>query len=146
MGTSNRKSVNQTVVDTDRKFDFTVWGAGVPGRGVSTPTKAASSPLRRSRRFWRMRALRSAWTALALGRRTPASVYGLSASVSDQKVLVTPARRGILETGGGCSVATIAAVATAALRSASATAAGTPPMATVPPYSTPGSVQRMGTS
>ena len=39
-----------------------------------------------------------------------------SASVSDQKCLVTPARTGILETGGGGSVAAIPAVAPAALR------------------------------
>ena len=82
----------------------------------------------------------------SLGRRTPASVYGLVASAADEKVLVTPARTGILETGGGCSVAAIAAVAPATLRFASATAAGTSPMATVPPYSNLASVQRMGTS
>ena len=82
----------------------------------------------------------------SLGRRTPANVYGLAPSVSDQNVLATPARTGILKTGGGCSVAAIAAVATAALRSASATAAGTPPMTTAPPYSRPAPVQRMGTS
>jgi len=82
----------------------------------------------------------------SLGRRTPASVYGLVTSAADEKVLVTPSRTGILETGDGCSVAAIAAVAPATLRFASATAAGTSPMATVPPYSNPESVQRMGTS
>ena len=82
----------------------------------------------------------------SLGRRTPAGVYGLAASLSDQKVLVTPARTDILETGDGRSVAACAAVAPATLRFASATAAGTLPMQTVPPYSRPESVQRMGTS
>ena len=51
-----------------------------------------------------------------LDRRPPASIYGLAASVSDQKLLVTLARTGILETGGGGPVALIAAVAPAALR------------------------------
>ena len=82
----------------------------------------------------------------SLGRRTPASVYGLTASASDQKILARPTRRGIIETGDGCSVAARAAVAPAALRSASATAAETLPMAMVPPYSGPETVQRMGTS
>ena len=89
----------------------------------------------------------------SLGRRTPASVYGLEASAMDlptgqagRNVLATPARADILETGDGRSAATMAAVAPAALRFASATAAGTLPMATVPPYSKPESVQRMGTS
>ena len=82
----------------------------------------------------------------SLGRRTPASVYGLEASASIQKVLVTPARTGILETGGGCSVAANAAVAPVALRAPSATAAAMLPMTTVRPYSRPDSVQRMGTS
>ena len=82
----------------------------------------------------------------SLRRRTPASVYGLEASASVQKVLVTPARTGIFKTGGGRSVAGCAAVAPVALRAPSATAAGTLPMAAVPPYSRPDSVQRMGTS
>ena len=82
----------------------------------------------------------------SLGRRTPASVYGLEASAADQKVLGTPARTGIFETGDGCTVAAIAAVAPVALRAPSATAAGTSPMAMVPPYPRPESVQRMGTS
>ena len=64
----------------------------------------------------------------SLGRRTPASVYGLEASTVDQKALVTPARTGMLATGGGCSVAANAAVAPVALRAPSATAAGTLPM------------------
>ncbi len=98
----------------------------------------------------------------SLGRRTPASVYGLEASAADKKLLVTPAREGILETtaclsrvgsGDGCSVAANAAVAPVALRAPSAPAAETLPMQTcltgrqtVPPYSMPDSVQRMGTS
>ena len=36
--------------------------------------------------------------------------------MSDQKILDTPARTGILETSGGCSVAAGAAVAPATLR------------------------------
>ena len=82
----------------------------------------------------------------SLERRTLANVYGLEASASVQKVLVTPARTGILKTGGGRSVAGCAVVASATLRFASATAAGTLPMATVPPYSRPETVHRMGTS
>jgi len=89
----------------------------------------------------------------SLGRRTPASVYGLEASGTDlpivqagQNVLVKPARRDIIKTGGGCSIAAIAAVAPVALGAPSATAAGTLPMATVPPYSRPETVQRMGTT
>ena len=82
----------------------------------------------------------------SLGRRTPASVYGLEASAMDRKVLATPTRTDMFETGDGRSVAAKAAVAPAALRSASATAAETLPMQTVPPYSRPDPVQRMGTS
>jgi putative transposase len=82
----------------------------------------------------------------SLGRRTPASVYGLEMSAGNRKVLARPARGSIIETGGGRSVAAIAAVAPVALRAPSATAAGTSPMQTVPPYSTRESVQRMGTS
>ncbi len=89
----------------------------------------------------------------SLGRRTPASVYGLEASAVNlptcqavRKVLATPTRADIFETGDGRSVAAIAAVAPAALRFASATAAETSPMQTVPPYSRPDPVQRMGTS
>lgn len=61
----------------------------------------------------------------SLGRRTPASVYGLEASAMDRKVLATPTRTDMFETGDGRSVAAKAAVAPAALRSASATAAET---------------------
>ena len=82
----------------------------------------------------------------SLGRRTPASVYGLTASVSDQKILAGPARRDIIETGDGRSIAARAAVAPATLRFASATAAKTLPVQKIPPYSKPKSVQRMGTS
>ncbi len=82
----------------------------------------------------------------SLGRRTPASVYGLEASAMDRKVLATPTRTDMFETGDGRSVAAKAAVAPAALSSASATAAETLPMQTVPPYSRPDPVQRMGTS
>ena len=86
----------------------------------------------------------------SLGRRTPASVYGLEPSASVQKVLVQkvlvrPTRRDRIETGGGCSVAGCAAVAPVALRAPSATAATTLPMAAVPPYSRSETVQRMGT-
>ena len=95
----------------------------------------------------------------SLGRRTPASVYGLAA-VGEQKsakeisMIALPPRGGIIETGDGCSIATnIAAVAPVALRAPSATAAGTLPIQpcptgrqTVPPYLTQESVQRMGTS
>jgi len=86
----------------------------------------------------------------SLGRRTPASVYGLQMPAGDRKVLARPARGSIIETpafaeasagrGGGCSAAAIAAVAPVALRAPSATAAGTLPVATVPPYSTPETV------
>jgi len=82
----------------------------------------------------------------SLGRRTPASVYDLEVSATDQKVLAPPARRDRIKTGDVRSIAAIAAVAAATLRFASATAVGTLPMATVPPYSRPETVQRMGTS
>ena len=82
----------------------------------------------------------------SLGRRTPASVYGLAEPGSGGKHLVQPARRDRIETGGGCSLAARAAVAPVALRAPFATAAGTLPMATVPPYSRSETVQRMGTS
>jgi len=81
----------------------------------------------------------------SLGRRTPASVYGLEPSASVQKVLVRPTRRDRIETGSGCSVIANAAVAPVALRAPSATAATTLPMAAVPPYSRSETVQRMGT-
>jgi len=82
----------------------------------------------------------------SLDRRTPAGVYGPEASATDRKALATPARTGIIETGDGRSIAARAAVAPVALRAPSATAAGTLPMATVPPYSRLETVQRMGTS
>ena len=81
----------------------------------------------------------------SLDRRTPASVYGLTESGSGGKLLVRTARRDRIETGDGRSVAARAAVAPVALRAPSATAAGTLPMATVPPYSRLETVQRMGT-
>ena len=62
----------------------------------------------------------------SLGRRTPASVYGLAISASEERVLATRARGSrIIETGGGCSVVANAAVAPVALRAPSATAATT---------------------
>ncbi len=76
----------------------------------------------------------------SLGRRTPASVYGLPVSVLDRKVLVSPATEGIIETGVGCSVAAFAAAAPVALRAPFAPAAGRVPMVMVPPYSRPESV------
>jgi len=82
----------------------------------------------------------------SLGRRTPASVYGLEALDSSEQILVQPARSDRIETGGGRSVAAIAAVAPVALRAPSATAAEALPMQTVPPYCRPETVQRMGTS
>ena len=82
----------------------------------------------------------------SLGRRPPASVYGLEPSASDRKVLVASAQSDMIETGVGCSVAAIAAAAPVALRAPSAAAAGTLPMGTIPPYSGPDTVQRMGTS
>ena len=88
----------------------------------------------------------------SLGRRTPASVYGLAALpeqkfVEQKTVIALPPQGGIIEAGDGCSVAAnVAAVAPVALRAPFATAAGTLPMRTIPPYSTPESVQRMGTS
>ena len=92
----------------------------------------------------------------SLGRRTPASVYGLKASAMDRKVLVLPTRRDRIKTpaladagvvgDAGWSRIAIAADAPATLRFASASAAETLPLQTVPPYSTPESVQRMGTS
>jgi len=81
----------------------------------------------------------------SLGRRTPASVYGAQPSASEQKLLARPTWTERIETGDGRSVAARAAVAPVALRAPSATAAGTLPMRTVPPYSKPESVQRMGT-
>ena len=60
----------------------------------------------------------------SLGRRTPASVYGLEVSAADKKILAGPSRTSIIKTGVGCSVAAHAAVASASLRSAFATAAG----------------------
>ncbi len=92
----------------------------------------------------------------SLGRRTPACVYGLEASASVQKILVTPTRRDRIKTSvpayagvdgdAGRSRIAIAADAPATLRFASASAAGTLPMQAVPPYSRPETVQRMGTS
>ena len=92
----------------------------------------------------------------SLGRRTPASVYGLEASATGRKVLAPPAKRDRIKThalagvgvvgDAGWSRVTIAAVAPVALRAPSATAAGTLPMAMVPPYSRLETVQRMGTS
>ena len=92
----------------------------------------------------------------SLGRQTPATVYGLETLPADEKLVALPARGDRIGTpvlavagaGGGTGRPRIAraAVASAALRFASATAAGTLPMRTVPPYSTRKSVQRMGTS
>jgi len=82
----------------------------------------------------------------SLGRRTPASMYGLEITTSDRKALATPGLLGIIETGDGRSIAANAAVAPVALRAPSATAAGTLPVAMVPPYSRLETVQRMGTS
>ncbi len=83
----------------------------------------------------------------SLDRRTPASVYGLEAlPQQDNSVITLPPAGGIIEMGDGRSVAACAAVALAALRFASATAADKLPRATVPPYSRPETVQRMGTS
>jgi putative transposase len=82
----------------------------------------------------------------SLGRRTPASVYGLETTGSSERILVPPARSDRIETGVGWSVAANAAVAPVALRAPSATAAEVLPMVMVPPYSRPESVQRMGTS
>ncbi len=83
----------------------------------------------------------------SLGRRTPASVYGLEALPQEvNHMIALPPMCGKIKTGDGCSVAANAAVAPVALRAPSATAAGTLPMATVPPYSRPETVQRMGTS
>ena len=82
----------------------------------------------------------------SLERRAPVSVYGLETPGSSERILVKPTRSDRVETGGVCSVAAIAAVAPVAVRAPSATAAGTSPMATVPPYSRTETVQRMGTS
>jgi len=92
----------------------------------------------------------------SLGRRTPASVYGLEASAVDRKVLAYPTRLDRIETpaladagagdDAGWTRVVIAADASATLRFASASAAGTLSMQTVPPYSSPETVQRMGTS
>ncbi len=81
----------------------------------------------------------------SLGRRTPASVYGLEPPGRLDRALALPGGEGMIETGDGRSVAGLAAVAPVALRAPSATAAGTSPTRTVPPYSEPESVQRMGT-
>jgi putative transposase len=82
----------------------------------------------------------------SLGRRTPASVYGLEPSISERKVLVASAQSDMIKTGVGGSVAAQAAAAPVALRAPSAAAAGTLPMETIPPYLRRDSVQRMGTS
>jgi len=82
----------------------------------------------------------------SLDRRTPASVYGLAEPGAGERLLVRPARRDRIETGDGRSVAANAAVAPVALRAPSATAAGTLPRLTVPPYSMSETVQRMGTT
>jgi len=82
----------------------------------------------------------------SLDRRTPASVYGLAEPGAGERLLVRPARRDRIETGDGRSVAANAAVAPVALWAPSATAAGTLPRLTVPPYSMSETVQRMGTT
>jgi putative transposase len=91
----------------------------------------------------------------SLGRRTPASVYGLEAQGTSgacfgvgtsERLLVPSGGSDRIETGDGWSVAAHAAVAPVALRAPFATAATTLPMATFPPYSRPDTVQRMGTS
>jgi len=82
----------------------------------------------------------------SLGRRTPASVYGLEPSMPERKILVATATSDMIKTGVGCSVAAIAAAAPVALRAPSAAAAGPFPMGTIPPYLRRNSVQRMGTS
>jgi len=78
--------------------------------------------------------------------QTPASVYGLASSLQADAALVVPPLDGRIEMGDGRSVAANAAVAAVALRAPSRAVAGTSPMATVPPYSRPETVQRMGTS
>jgi hypothetical protein len=82
----------------------------------------------------------------SLGRRTPASVYGLEVSPADRKVLVKPTIGGMIETGVGCSIAAIAAAAPVALRAPAAAAAGPFATGTIPPYLRRDSVQHMGTS
>ena len=62
----------------------------------------------------------------SLGRRTPASVYGLPVTEFDQPYLVRRKKSDILEPSGGCS------------------AAGTSPIEAVPPYFATRTVQRMG--
>ena len=90
----------------------------------------------------------------SLGRRTPASVYGAATQAAGDSLIALPPSGGKIdtpgcvwpaETGDGRSVAARAAVAPVALRAPSATAAVTLPMQTVPPYSRPETVQRMGT-
>jgi len=121
--------------------------------GLTTPATKGYRPLplkfRRNFRFEYYNYLRR---HRSLGRRTPASVYGL-ASVGEQKMvkeistIALPPRGGIMETGDGCSIATnVAAVASVAVLAPVATAAGTLPIRAIPPYSTLESVQRMGTS
>jgi hypothetical protein len=88
-------------------------------------------------------------------RQKPVRVWGGAEPGAGEKLFVRPARRDRIETpafakasagrGDGCSVAASAAVAPVALRVPSATAAGTLPMATVPPYSRSETLQRMGT-
>jgi putative transposase len=82
----------------------------------------------------------------SLSRQTPAGVYGLAEPGWGGKHVVPPMRRARIETGDGRSVAATAAVAPVALRAPSATAATTLPRLTVPPYSRPETVQRLGTS
>jgi hypothetical protein len=82
----------------------------------------------------------------SLGRRTPASVYGLAVSAREAKLLVEPPRFDRIETGGGWSAAAPVAAAPVALRAPSAAATATLAAETIPPYLPTESVQRMGTS
>ena len=103
---------------------------------------------------------------MVLQRQKPVRVWGGAEPGAGEKLFVRPARRDRIETpafakastfarwasadrsagrGDGCSVAASAAVAPVALRAPFATAAGTLPMATVPPYSRSETLQRMGT-
>ena len=90
-----------------------------------------------------------------LGRRTPASVYDLAEGAGRDGLFTGSARgeqidrpalaQALAGNGDGRSVAAPAAVAPVALRAPSATAAGGSALVVVPPYSSPGTVQRMGT-
>ena len=82
----------------------------------------------------------------SLGRRTPASVYGLAGESKEAGAIELASMRDKLEAGGGWSAAASVAAAPVALRAPYAAATARSPMETIPPYPKRVTVQRMGTS